>query len=323
MKTSVACCLYNGARYLQQQLDSLVAQSVRPDEIVIVDDGSVDDSPRIAEDFARAAPDGIDVIVVRNPVNLGVVANFEKALSLTTGALVFLCDQDDVWVPSKIETMTRVFDMRDDLLLLFSDARLIDEAGRALPHTLFEALEVTARERRLLREHRPFAALIGRNVVTGATAVVRRAVIDAARPFPPEWVHDEWLAIVAAALGSVDYLPMPLIDYRQHDANQIGVHRLTLTEKWTKLFKHRAERYRTLQRRAEILLRRIDDLGSRSSPDHLRLAAGKLAHVQVRATLPDNRVRRAPRIAREVAAGRYTRYSSGFRSIVRDCLEPA
>ena len=322
MTVSVACCLYNGERYLERQLASIAAQSVLPDEIVIVDDGSTDGSVDIAHDFARRAPASLRVVVERNARNLGLVANFEKAIARTSGDLIFLCDQDDVWHPSKVATMRRQFDARPDLLLLFTDARLIDGDGVALSNSLFDALEVSARERRSIACGSAFAALIARNLVTGATTALRRSAFEAARPFPREWIHDEWLAIVAAAVGVVDCVDDMLIDYRQHDANQIGARRPTVGEKFARLSRPRADRYFGMRRRAELLLDKLRTMTPAVPPARIDDAIARLAHVEVRAALPAARPARLRPIAREVATGRYRLYSRGFRSILQDCFEP-
>ncbi len=322
MKISVACCTYNGERFLEAQLQSLIAQTRRPDEIVIVDDGSTDNSVAIAGRFRDGAPSETTVVLRRNPQNLGVVANFQATIALTTGDVIFLCDQDDLWHPGKIETMEAAFERRPALLFLFSDAKLIDAAGGMLAHTLFDALEVSARELRLVRERSGIAAWLVRNLATGATSAFRRALFEAATPFPNDWVHDEWLAILAAALGDVDYVASPLIDYRQHAANQIGVRRLSLAEKFGRLARPRGDHYRTMLRRTEVLLSRLEAFGARVPPRVLEAVREKLVHVRMRASLPGRRIARILPIAREITTGRYLRYSIGMRNIARDFLEP-
>ncbi len=102
-KVSIAMCTYNGQRFLAQQLQSFLDQTVQPDELVVCDDVSSDDSVAVVEAFAARAP--FAVRVFRNPQNLGYIRNFEQAIAQCTGDLVFLCDQDDVWDPHKIEKL--------------------------------------------------------------------------------------------------------------------------------------------------------------------------------------------------------------------------
>src|SRR5215470_8302349 len=104
---SVAMCTYNGARFLAEQLGSLAAQSRLPDELVVCDDGSTDESAEIVKDFARHAPFPVRLEV--NEENLGATKNFEKAIGLCRGEVIALSDQDDVWYPKKLELHESVF----------------------------------------------------------------------------------------------------------------------------------------------------------------------------------------------------------------------
>lgn len=101
MKMSIAMATYNGARYLREQLDSFAAQTRLPDELVVCDDGSSDDTLNILEEFARTAP--FQVRIFRNDVNLGYAQNFARALERCVGDLVFLSDHDNVWFEDKID----------------------------------------------------------------------------------------------------------------------------------------------------------------------------------------------------------------------------
>src|SRR5215207_2518174 len=100
VRISIALCTYNGEQYLQQQLDSFVAQSRPPDELVVCDDRSTDRTVPIVEDFAKRAPFRVELVI--NETNLGSTRNFEKAIGLCTGDIIFLADQDDVWLPEKL-----------------------------------------------------------------------------------------------------------------------------------------------------------------------------------------------------------------------------
>ena len=133
MKTtvSIAMCTYNGAGFLQQQLDSLARQTRKPDEIIICDDVSSDNSVAIAQAFADQS--GLKVRVHQNTQNLGYVKNFEKAISLCTQDIIFLCDQDDLWQPNKIEQMVGVFDAEPSVGLVLHDFCWIDEVNQPYP----------------------------------------------------------------------------------------------------------------------------------------------------------------------------------------------
>lgn len=324
---SVAMCTHNGARFVAEQLVSILTQQPPPDQLVVSDDASTDGTLEVVRaTFAAQAQEGPagrapELIVLENPVALGVVANFEQALSACTGDLIALSDQDDVWLPGRLRVAVERFAADPNLLLLHSDARLVDADGAPLGVTLFRSLDATRRELGRIESGRALDTLIRRNLVTGATTMVRRELVDAARPFPPEWVHDEWLAIVAATLGGVSLVREPLIDYRQHGGNAIGARRLGLREKAGRLSESRAERNARLLRRSEVFVEWVQTHTSRV--DVLRAAEGRLAHEQMRSALPPGRLRRLPRVLGAFLRGRYHRYGRGLMDVARDLLQPA
>src|SRR5262245_33463585 len=125
-KISIALCTYNGAKFLSSQLESYLVQTQMPDEVVVCDDRSNDQTVEILKAFAERAPFSVRVLV--NDQNLGSTKNFEKAISLCSGEFIFLSDQDDIWNPDKIEKMTAPFENDPDVGLVFSDVELVDES---------------------------------------------------------------------------------------------------------------------------------------------------------------------------------------------------
>lgn len=320
---SVALCTRNGAAYLPAQVRSICLQDRAPIEIVLSDDGSRDDSVEVVRaTMAECGAAGrIGLTVLRNDPALGVTRNFQQAVAACRGELIALCDQDDVWRVDRLATMGAVFDRRPDLLLLHTDARLVDGDLQALGQTLFEGLEVRADELAGIHAGRAFAVLMHRNLVTGATTVFRRRLLEVALPFPTEWVHDEWLAVLAAATGEMDLLEDCLIDYRQHASNQIGVRRLGLNAKIAKAFAPRGDKYGRRLVRAQVLLDRLASLGDRVPGPLLAAAREKVAHQRFRARLPASRLLRPLPIAIEALRGRYARFDRGWQAIVQDLLE--
>jgi len=231
-RIGVALCTYNGARYLQAQLDSVLAQSMPVDEVVIGDDGSSDATLSIVASFAtRARSMGIGVTVVQHQRNLGYVLNFSDAMQRCRADIIFLCDQDDVWHPDRVEAAVRRFHADPALLLLHSDARLVDGHGDALGGTLLEVLRVHPAEIDLERSGQALDAILLRNFVTGATCALRRSLLAQGLPIAARWSHDEWLAVIASLQGGLDLLPRPTIDYRQHGSNQIGASRRSFLQR--------------------------------------------------------------------------------------------
>lgn len=313
---SVALCTYRGGRYVTAQLTSIFEARPACTELVVVDDASGDGTPAVVQ-RAIDAWQGRAVIEV-NVVNEGSVRSFEHALRLTTEPIVFLADQDDAWHPEKPARMLAQFAARPDLLLLHTDARIVDDAMQPLGYTLLRAIEASAEERVAIRHGDAFDAFVRRNIATGATIAMRRSLLEAALPIPDCWVHDEWLATIASAIGRVDFLDEALIDYRQHANNQIGARKLSLRDKVVKAFDKPGTYYVDQSIRATALLDRLSALGSRVPPDRLIKVRAKLAHLQVRAGLPRNRLARLRPIVGEWRSGGYRRYSTGMKSLVRD-----
>jgi glycosyltransferase involved in cell wall biosynthesis len=319
LSVAVVMCTYNGERFVAKQLRSIFSQTRRPDHLVIVDDVSTDDTYRLVERLCAQRPAGMRLTLECNARNLGYVANFDRALGLADEDLLFLCDQDDVWHPGKIERMEREFAARPDLDLLHTDARLVGADGESLGCGLFEALEITGEEQQALHRGRGFEVLLRRNVVTGATTAVRRGVIRQASPFPAQWVHDEWIAIIAAMTGRIDCLEERLIDYRQHGGNQIGVQKRSGRDR-NVVRDTRRQFMQRIEARLDTVTRQLAQHGIKVDAEQTRALDDRLRHARVRAHLPDRPSARLRAVMAEAARGGYRRYGFGLRSIVADAL---
>jgi glycosyltransferase involved in cell wall biosynthesis len=315
---SVALCTHNGERFVVEQVRSILRQTVPPTQIVLSDDASTDqtvDLVRREVDDHLGEP--VSLVVLRNEVALGVTANFAQAVAACTGQLIALSDQDDLWIGDRVETMVDSFAADPGLTLLFSDAQLINGAGEPLRDTLFDSIRFTPGEQKEVHLGQALTTLLRRNVVTGATVMFRRELLDEALPFPPAWVHDEWLAIIAAITGRVDFLPQQLIEYRQHGGNQIGARKPTLRDKVSRVTVPRTQRNERLVARAQALA----DRGGFEPEIGARVAA-KAAHEQRRQQYPAARLRRLGPVLRTAVSGDYARYGRGRYDIVRDLLQP-
>lgn len=206
---SVALCTYNGARHLPQQLESLLAQDYPNLEIVAVDDASADETPALLEAAARRDP---RLRVHRNRRNLGYAKNFERAMQLCHGELIAPSDQDDVWKPAKL---SRLAAARGGAALAYCDSLFVDECGRSLGRRVSDT-------RTMHRGNDP-RVLTFANCVSGHALLVRRSVLEQARPFPDGQPHDWWLAFVAASTGGIEYVDECLVEFRQHAASVTDV----------------------------------------------------------------------------------------------------
>ena len=325
-RISVALGTRNGAAHVARQVASILSQRPAPFELVVGDDDSSDDTLAIIERvYAEALaadpqlPTRLEII--RRQPALGVTANFAATLAACSGDLIALSDQDDEWMPGKLAALAAAFAADPELLLAHTDARLVDGDGSPLGVTLLDALEATAQERAGLAAGEALPVLLRRNLVTGATVMLRRTLLSSAAPIPAQWVHDEWLAAIAAAVGRVRLLPESLIDYRQHGANQIGARRPTMTDRFARLREPQAERAARLAQRTALLAERGRTVGV--APEVQRQLDAKAAHEARRARLPRVRLARVPAVIAGAVSGRYSRYSRGAMDVLRDLVTPA
>jgi len=318
---SVVMATFNGEAFIEAQLDSILRQTRLPDEIVICDDGSTDNTLAIVKRVRSSAPDSVSWQVVANTTPLGVAGNFLSAARLATGDLIALADQDDWWVPVKLRTLEDTL-IAHDALLVHSDAELVDEAGHLLGMSVTDSLRMTPGERRGLIAGRGLAQLVRRNLVTGHTVLMRRSVVELAGDIPPGWLHDEWWALIAAAHGRVVLCPQILGHYRQHEINQVGATRsgfARLMERFGEPQEDFRARHRTRHEGLEAYLEKHES----SLPDSVtRLLRSRIAHYSWQATLPASRVLRLGPIAWQVVTGTYHRYRRGIFDALRDFMQP-
>ncbi len=319
-------CTYNGAKYVEEQLASILNQTLLPSEIVISDDGSTDGTIEIIESFwsqknesfPRAAE--VSLTVIKNPLSLGVTKNFEQALLACHNSILALSDQDDIWQPDKLEKLVPLFEQDPELLFVFTDSRLVDAVGKPLGVTSFQALVISEIERTAVISGNSQTVFLRRNLATGATVILRRDLLNLAAPFPEEWVHDEWLALVASFAGHVQMTDECLVDYRQHGNNQIGMKKPGLRHYVGRLIFPRTERNARLLARAQAMSSHPFFLNNDKNAH--KAAAGKLAHERARQELPAKRLKRIRYVLEEKRTGRYDTFGLGLQDVVRDLIQP-
>lgn len=239
---SIAMCTYNGAGFLQQQLDSLATQTRRPDEIIICDDCSQDQSVEIAQNFANQHPD-ITIRVIQNPQNLGYVKNFEKAISLCTQDIIFLCDQDDLWQPEKIENMVSVFDAEQDVGLVLHDFCWIDESNQPYPGPIDtygpQKLSAAQLPQEIKNNSIDVFMQPYPRAWCGCMMAYRRSFNDVVLPIFPGKGHDDWILKVLAPITETRFLASPLVHYRMHqqNTNRRDLEKRTLVYLWGRFVK--------------------------------------------------------------------------------------
>lgn len=215
---SVCLPLYNGERFVSEQIQSILSQLASGDELIISDDASTDKSIEV---LRRIQDSRIRLLI--HSQRLGAVGNMQRALMASKGGYVFLSDQDDLWMPGKVSsclTSLKTFD------LVLHDAVILDEAGRPILPSLFA----------MRSARRGFWANWFRNSYTGCCMAFRREVLLASLPFPAHIpMHDQWIGLVAERKFKVSFLPEALIGYRQHGNNATNTVHGSNNSIWTRL----------------------------------------------------------------------------------------
>lgn len=221
MKISVALCTYNGEKYLKEQIDSILQQTHAVDEIVVCDDGSSDKTISILQEYSSLYPSIFKIH--KNEVNLRSVKNFEKAITLCTGEIIFLSDQDDVWERNKVEIMVEYFNNHSDIHAIFTNGTIIDENNKPIKtYTVWDAPKFIEEKGNKVNHYKILTHL--GNYATGASMAFKKELKERILPFPiiENFHHDEWIALVAAKKNALGYINTKLFAYRCHQNQQVG-----------------------------------------------------------------------------------------------------
>ena len=181
---SVCIATYNGEKYLAEQLDSILLQVSEEDELIISDDGSTDHTLEILRTYAANYP---QIQLLQGP-GQGVIANFAFALTHTKGEVIFLADQDDVWLPNKVTTVTEYFEAHPDIQVVISDLKVVDADLQVTNPSYFKCRKVKSG--------------FWRNAIKSEVPM-----------------HDMWIGLLAARKKQTGLIKEPLVLYRRHGAN--------------------------------------------------------------------------------------------------------
>jgi len=317
LRVSVVMATCNGSRFVAAQLQSILAQTRPPDEVLVFDDASTDDTAAVVTSLLDASP--VPGRVVINESRVGISANFEQAIRGASGDVIALADQDDVWHPAKLATIVSAFTRRPDLGATFTDATLIDGEGRPLQGGLWWQVGMTAADVQRFAQGRGLEVLLRQNVVTGATMAFHARLRDLVVPFPDTGFHDAWIGLLAAAVSPVEAIAEPLIAYRLHGGNAAGLPARRLLAR----IAARRRRGRVHESAAafyEAALIRLDEHGALNAPGRSALAA-KNDLLRFRQGLSRNPLRRLVPVTARAMHGDYRRFSrEGPRSAVYDVL---
>lgn len=217
----VLLAVYNGEKYLEEQLDSLFRQTHRRFRVTVRDNHSTDGTRRLLRRWQGRHPGKIELI--EGDRNLGVIGNFAALLDKADAPYVMLSDADDVWLPDKMEKTLKSMREAERAcgkampVLVHTDLRVVDETLSLLQPSFWRMSKLDGSAPCLLNR------ALTENAVSGCTAMLNRALVELARPIPAEVpMHDAWIGLVAAAFGNVVPLTEATVLYRQHGNNAAG-----------------------------------------------------------------------------------------------------
>ena len=332
---SIALCTYNGMAYLPTQWQSLLEQQQLPDEVIICDDQSTDGTAELLIKLAADAP--FSVHILENSVRLGSNKNFERALIACTGDLIYLCDQDDFWLPEKIATMTQHMDNHPEAQVAFCDAWVTDERLEGRQSRFWEVVRFDKRAQARWQSGESLEVLLDGNRMMGCATVIRQSFLKTVLPVPTDlpgdYIYDGWIALVSAACNTIHFIDKPLQLYRTHVQQQVGVREqeapapVRLPDR---LARRRAGKLAPLREKQEQLTK-IGKLLSERVPataSGLPLLRRRLAHFTMRSSLPHNRIKRLAPILSSLQHGNYNRYADAsanwyapYLAVLGDILE--
>jgi glycosyltransferase involved in cell wall biosynthesis len=199
---SVCIATYNAKKYIHTQISSILNQLGSADEIIISDDFSDDDTLEIVTKINDSR-----IKIIRGQSRLGVIKNFERSLYAASGDIIFLADQDDVWLPNKVVKCKQIL---ANHMLVVTDCKVVDSELNPISESFFA----------LKSSGKGIVKNIFKNSYIGCCIAFRRELLDVALPFPDQVpMHDVWIGLLAEIIGKVTFMPEPLVLYRRHGAN--------------------------------------------------------------------------------------------------------
>lgn len=202
MKISVCMATYNGEKYIKEQLASILPQLQENDEVIISDDSSTDKTTEIIESFNDKR-----IILIKYQKFKSPIFNFENSLKKATGDVIFLSDQDDVWMNNKVAILLKYL---NDFDLILSDAFVVDENLNVISDSFYS---INGSKKGLLKN-------IIKNSYLGCTMAFNRKILNKSLPFPKTIpMHDWWLGLIGEKYGKTFFVKEKLIKYRRHGEN--------------------------------------------------------------------------------------------------------
>jgi len=312
MRVSVALCTFNGSGpHLEAQLASLANQSRRPDELVVGDDCSSDETLGVLRRFAESVDFEVKIHV--NPERLGIHGNFEQTFGRCTGDVIFPCDQDDAWEPDKIQHQLTAF-ANADVTMCICQSMVCDASLKTSGQTVFDQQRVTRAMRSDIAAGDGLKTFIRHNVAPGHAMAFRSSLVGTICPIPVTCVYDQWVALIASSMGRTAFVDRPLLRYRIHSAQSVGANHKSLAE-WSKV--QSTLKLDHLQRNVETHRLAIDRLPGVQGRVR-QLLEGKVRFLEARIAMRRGRFTRTLIATRLLLAGQYVRFGRGLLTFGRD-----
>jgi len=211
MDISVALCTFNGEDYLEEQLDSILKQTMLPDEIIIFDDNSSDGTWKIINDYANQYP-GL-IVLNQNDSNVGVSKNFERCIDVCSGDAIAVSDQDDIWEAQKLEKQAEMLTL-DEPNLIHHNTEIVDEE---LNPKKGGWQSMGYKNTYILNMDNIFKHLINGFSIPGHTMLFNHKLKKQILPIPDCFVYDTYISIIASIVGEVKPIPERLVKWRNHE----------------------------------------------------------------------------------------------------------
>lgn len=260
-RVDILLASYNGEKYLKEQLDSILNQTYGNFKLIISDDCSKDSTREILREYEKK-DDRIELHFQEK--NLGSNKNFEYLLSKVTAEYYMFSDQDDVWLPNKVEIcMNKI--QEEDSDLVFTDLEVVDQDL----NTINKSFNKKMRVYRKAKKYKDFRMEYLYNCVTGCTILAKTSMIKEYLPLPEnkDILHDYWIALVTSLKGRISYVDVATIKYRQHGSNQVGTKRYTerfneFNQKRDYIIDLKINKFKTYLKRSEIFSDKLNKLNS-------------------------------------------------------------
>jgi glycosyltransferase involved in cell wall biosynthesis len=324
----MAMCTYNGAAYLLEQLHSIEQQTLLPDELIICDDCSCDQTIAIIESFKKKSK--LNITLHRNSHNLGHKANFNQALLMLSGDILFIADQDDIWHPTRIEQCVAQFQANPELALVVCNADLVNQRAEPFGQTLWDLNGITqADQQQLAACNVEWVLDRGNLVFYGFLLAFRGALKPSILPIPDDIAHDRWVGTIASTLGPVAVLPQPVANYRLHEqqASGSGYRKAglgqTLRDRWryVQLLRNPYFYRGTLNTEAQIRDRLLQIGSDRVNPQAMQYLNQKIAYLHARVEMRQRSWLARPGLVwQEWRSGRYQQFARSWKTILVDVL---